>query len=213
MTNFLQRFKVRLVEMALHETDQTTRVQAIGLCVLLAESNVIDASDNMNLGSLIFSDQPKIRSSIAPLANMIFQNDYLSPVMSEAKSIAATLPPTITSTGRTRGVAQGREVDSTAIKFKCLVKMLMDYGEATQRVKKPNILMGSSEVDSVDNQMELDAASNIAQVEQVPSGPQFENICGHKESRIALAVGSLFKEIFALQVCSSNSVEYVSSIH
>ncbi|KAG2176292.1 hypothetical protein INT43_005526 [Umbelopsis isabellina] len=193
------RFKVRLVEMALHETDQTTRVQAIGLCVLLAESNVIDASDNMNLGSLIFSDQPKIRSSIAPLANMIFENDYLSPVMSEAKSVAATLPPTTTSTGRTRGVAQGREIDSIAIKFKCLVKMLMDYGEATQKVKKPNILMGSSEVESVDNQMELDASNNIAQVDQAPIGPQFENICSHKESRIALAVGSLFKEISTLQ--------------
>jgi cohesin complex subunit SA-1/2 len=199
MTNFLQRFKVRLVEMAIHETDQTTRVQAIGLCVLLAESSIIDSNDNMNLGSLIFSDQTRIRSSIAPLANMIFQNNYVLPMTSEAKSIAATLPPIRTTTGRTRGVAQGREVDSTAIKFKCLVKMLLDYSQATQKVKKPSNLTDSSDIESADNQMELDTAANTGQAEGISIGPQFENIFSYKESRIALAVGSLFKEISTLQ--------------
>jgi hypothetical protein len=204
MTPFMQRFKTRLVEMAIFEADQTTRVQAIGLCVSLAENSLLDIADCTDLGALIYSDLPKIRTAIAPLIHLSFVNSFVTPTMDEVKTKAATLPAARATGGRTRAVAQDRDIDKNAIQFKCLANLLLEYSRASQTVKKPKSRNETDDSESTaDNEMELDSQSDIAQTstDKLSIDPRFGNAPTREQNRITQAIISLFHELPILQVC------------
>lgn len=204
MKPFMQRFKTRMVEMAIFEADQTTRVQAIGLCASLAENSLLDIVDCTDLGALIFSDLPKIRNAVAPLVHLSFVNSFVTPKMDEVKTKAATLPPARATGGRTRAVAQDRDIDKNAIQFKCLANLLLEYSRASQTVKKPKSRNEADDSESTaDNEMELDSQSDIAQTstDKLSVDPRFGNAPTREQSRITQAITSLFHELPILQVC------------
>jgi hypothetical protein len=202
MKPFMQRFKTRIVEMATFEADQITRVQAINLCVSLTENSILDDTDCADLGALIYSDLPKIRSAIAPLVHLTFAHNFVTPKMDEVKAKAATLPP-VRNTGRRAQGAGNAQVDEKAIEFKCLANLLLEYNQASQKVKKPK-KTDTDDSESVDNEMELDAQSDVDQQssDKLRVDPRFGGTSSREHSRTTQAVISLFRELPILQVCT-----------
>lgn len=202
MKPFMQRFKTRIVEMAIFEADQITRVQAINLCVSLTENSILDDTDCADLGALIYSDLPKIRSAIAPLVHLTFAHNFVTPKMDEVKAKAAILPP-VRNTGRRAQGAGNAQVDEKAIEFKCLANLLLEYNQASQKVKKPK-KTDTDDSESVDNEMELDAQSDVDQqsLDKLRVDPRFGGTSSREHSRTTQAVISLFRELPILQVCT-----------
>jgi cohesin complex subunit SA-1/2 len=202
MEPFMQRFKTRIKEMALFEVDQATRIQAITLCISLSENSILEPTECAELGTLLFSDLPKVRNAITPLIHLTLQNDFVTPKMDEAKAKAATLPPVRSTGGRTRGITQEQEIDKHAIQFKCLATILLEYSKASQVVKKPNDQAETSDPDSVNNDMELDTRSDTIQQssDKLNIDPRFGSASYHEQSRIAQAITCLVPEIPVLRV-------------
>ncbi|KAG2187271.1 hypothetical protein INT44_004956 [Umbelopsis vinacea] len=197
MEPFMQRFKNRMIEMALYEVDQPIRIQAIRLCVSLAENSILEPNECTELGALVFSDLPKVRNAITPLIHLTLENNYVNPKLEEAKAKAATLPPTRSTGGRTRGVASETEVDQNAIQFKCLATILLEYSKASQVVKKPKSNTEADDSESVDNGMELDTRSDPIQqsADKLSIDPRSKSVSNDEDSRIAQAISSLVPAI------------------
>ncbi|KAI8577651.1 hypothetical protein K450DRAFT_251103 [Umbelopsis ramanniana AG] len=193
MEPFMQRFKTRMMEMALYEVDQPIRIQAIRLCVSLAENSILEPNECAELGTLVFSDLPKVRNAITPLIHLTLENNYVNPKLEEAKAKAATLPPARTAGGRTRGVASEPVVDKNAIEFKCLATILLEYSKASQVVKKPKNNTEADDSESVDNGMELDTRSDPIQQssDKINIDPLSKGVSNDEDSRIAQAITSL----------------------
>ncbi|CAO3681863.1 unnamed protein product [Umbelopsis ramanniana] len=201
MESFMQRFKTRMIEMALFEVDQPTRIQAIRLCVSLAENSILEPNECGELGTLVFSDLPKVRNAITPLIHLTLENNYVNPKLDEAKAKAATLPPVKSAGGRTRGVASEQEVDKNAIQLKCLATMLLAYSKASQVVKKPKNNTEDDDSESEDNSMELDTRIDPLQqsADKLNIDPRSKSASNDEESRIAQAITSLVPEIPVLR--------------
>lgn len=202
MESFMQRFKTRMIEMALFEVDQTIRIQAIRLCVSLAENNILEPNDCGELGTLLFSDLPKVRNAITPLVHLNLENNHVNPKLDEAKAKAVTLPPVRSAGGRTRGVASEQEIDKNAIQLKCLATMLLAYSKDSQVVKKPKNNTEDDDSESENNGMELDTQIDPLQqsADKLNIDPRLKSASNDEESRIAQAITSLVPEIPILRV-------------
>ncbi|CAJ0638760.1 11348_t:CDS:10 [Entrophospora sp. SA101] len=77
LRNFTERFKPRLLEMALRESDIIVRAATINLVTLINEIDLLDRDYRNKFSVLIYSDITKVRKSIAPFIKNVLEEDFV----------------------------------------------------------------------------------------------------------------------------------------
>ncbi|EIE79351.1 hypothetical protein RO3G_04056 [Rhizopus delemar RA 99-880] len=103
LSAFTNRFKSRIEEMALYDVDINVRVHTIHLCSTLFKSNVqiLSEEGQMKLSSMIASNIPRVRKSVAPFVKAIMETNFITPLKNEVSGAAS----------KTRG--RGRKTNTT----------------------------------------------------------------------------------------------------
>ncbi|KAL7752488.1 cohesin complex subunit [Sorochytrium milnesiophthora] len=87
---FTERFKPRMLEIALEEAEVDVQVAAVKLCSLIIRHGTFDTAERMQLCTLSFHAVPAVRSSIGELVATVFRDDVLedalAPLTSESDS-------------------------------------------------------------------------------------------------------------------------------
>lgn len=66
MRHFIERFRVRMVEIAARDSDPGVRAAAIDLIGLIREAEMLEPDDIDTIGKLIFDTEPRVRKAVVP---------------------------------------------------------------------------------------------------------------------------------------------------
>src|SRR3954452_3100265 len=123
LRNFTERFKPRLIEMALQESELSVRTTTISLLTQIYRSGLLDNEDRDDLSLLIYSDLPKVRKSIAPFVKDLLDEDFISSKLTKVQTFLSS-----NDTQRKNRSASNEIVNSVKrdwVAFKCLAEFLV----------------------------------------------------------------------------------------
>ena len=121
MRSFMDRFRSRLVEMAMQDSEVGVRVAAVELLDLIRETGLLEPDDIDNIGRLIFDTEVKVRKAVAGFF---------------AENIQDLYDNSIEELGGEEGLAEalGEEVEDeyespriSWLKLKCVAEALRSY--------------------------------------------------------------------------------------
>ncbi|KAJ6260497.1 hypothetical protein Dda_4723 [Drechslerella dactyloides] len=124
LRNFTERFRSRLVEMALQDADSGVRAEAITLLNEIRQVGFLEADDIESIGRLLYDADAKVRNAVADFFASSVQEGYDGQiedcggedVVTEALATAGDLDD---------DEFEGHQI--SWIKFKCLVNSLSEY--------------------------------------------------------------------------------------
>ena len=121
LRTFTDRFRARILEMAMQDADLTIRVSAIELLEMIRETELLEPDDIDNVGGLIFDSEPRIRKAVAGFFSENINDLYET---------------TLDDFGGQEGLIEtlGEEVEdeydtprATWLKLKCMAEILHTY--------------------------------------------------------------------------------------
>ncbi|KAI3614191.1 mitotic cohesin complex [Moniliophthora roreri] len=152
LSHFTTRFLPRLLEIAQFDVDVAVRVAVMGVLGCVDEIGLLSDSDRNRLGTMVFSDEPRIRKGVGKFVSGVWEEwveAKLNEVEVEAHAQAAV---SNRGKGRSRGgrggatgkgrgakskrVAIDEEVDEGKVGIKALVSLLARWGRALNRKGK-----------------------------------------------------------------------------
>ncbi|KAG4435159.1 hypothetical protein IFR05_009359 [Cadophora sp. M221] len=80
MRHFVERFRPRMVEMAIRDSEPGIRAAAVGLMDLIREHGMLEPDDIDTLGKLIFDSEPRVRKAIVGFFSENIKDSYDSRV-------------------------------------------------------------------------------------------------------------------------------------
>ncbi|CAG8747400.1 3449_t:CDS:2, partial [Funneliformis caledonium] len=90
LRNFTERFKPRLIEMALREAELSVRITTISLLTQIYKAGLLEDEDRDELSHLIYSDLPKVRKSIAPFVKDLLDEDFISSKLTKVQTFLSS---------------------------------------------------------------------------------------------------------------------------
>lgn len=118
MQHFTERFKGRLVEMAVGEPDVSVRVLSIGVLRLVDRHGLLEDDQRDQLACLIFHEDGRVRRAVAPFVTALLQDDFDG----KRAELGAS------SAKARKGRASGNQPTSSdlegGLKLKCLASLL-----------------------------------------------------------------------------------------
>ena len=140
LRSFTERFRPRLVEMAIRDAEPGVRASTIELLELLRVSELLEPDDVDSVGQLIFDSEPRVRKAVAKffVANI---DDLFQAQIDEVgeEQLGEHLP---------EETEDYLKPIQSWIKFKCLAQTLKSYAreddEETPEETSHDILLGSS---------------------------------------------------------------------
>ncbi|CAJ0899220.1 10640_t:CDS:10 [Entrophospora sp. SA101] len=196
LRNFTERFKPRLLEMALRESDIIVRAATINLVTLINEIDLLDRDYRNKFSVLIYSDITKVRKSIAPFIKNVLEEDFVKDKLEKVR-IFLSGGSSNTNTNASSGSKRKPE-------------LLVKYGKAVE---------DSQENDDDDDKMSMDsnddndpASSEIIDKEYDDNHVLTRNTGSVKNGRIGLAIEDLWTELDILHNWQSLA-EYLSKDH
>ncbi|KAL8739588.1 MAG: hypothetical protein Q9190_007622, partial [Brigantiaea leucoxantha] len=148
---FTERFRPRLVEIAVRDAETGIRASAVELLDLVRDTGLLEPDDIDSVGRLIFDNEPKVRSAVSAFfAENI--NDMLESVVEEVGG----------QEGLAEAIGEDPENDfdlprRSWLKYKCLAEVLQSYssednGEmngTTQQAKEDLAIAGTDSIFSL----------------------------------------------------------------
>ncbi|KAJ3022534.1 hypothetical protein HKX48_005951 [Thoreauomyces humboldtii] len=110
---FTERFRPRLLQMAVREKDVEVRAEAVNAITRIATAGLLEDADNVALLPLIFDEDPQIRATIAHLVKDIWTEEYLPAKIDELTAI--------------RSEEELADIKEAWIETKCLCEMLIRF--------------------------------------------------------------------------------------
>ncbi|KAK7021888.1 cohesin complex subunit [Paramarasmius palmivorus] len=150
LSQFTTRFLPRLLEIAQFDVDVSVRVAVMGVLGSVDELGLLSDSDRNCLGTMVFSDEPRIRKGVGKFVSGVWE-EWVEAKLSEVEIEAhAQVAASNRGKGRSRGgrggakgrggkgkdVAIDEEVDETKVGIKALVSLLSKWGRALDRKAK-----------------------------------------------------------------------------
>ncbi|KAI9097007.1 hypothetical protein DFS34DRAFT_130683 [Phlyctochytrium arcticum] len=83
---FTERFRPRLLEMAIREKETSVRHEAVKVISLIAEAGLIDDADRDAAMPLLFDQDPTVRKGIAQVAYDVWMENFHDPLMDQVKA-------------------------------------------------------------------------------------------------------------------------------
>ncbi|KAJ3416390.1 hypothetical protein HDV05_001958 [Chytridiales sp. JEL 0842] len=131
LRQFTERFKSRLVDMALREISPQVRQTAIQVVTKVAAVGLMEDQDRLSVLPLMFSEDLKVRELISSLAGDVWKEDYVENVKDDAKAV-------LDSTRAARGVQRkgATEIDNSIndewLEAKSLCQMIVDVSKIVE---------------------------------------------------------------------------------
>ncbi|ORX93238.1 hypothetical protein K493DRAFT_338370 [Basidiobolus meristosporus CBS 931.73] len=94
LRNFTERFKPRILEMSLRESDASVRTATIALITHLSKHGMLEDEDRDALFPLVFQNEPKVRRAVAPFINQSLYDDVINDIIAESQSSFSSDPET-----------------------------------------------------------------------------------------------------------------------
>jgi len=196
LRNFTERFKPRLIEMALRESELNVRTTTISLLTQIYRAGLLDDEDRDELSLLIYSDLSKVRKAIAPFVNYLLDEDFISSKLTKVHTFLSS-----NSTKR-KNRSSSNEIGSSVkrdwVAFKCLAEFLVKCKKPAEVSQKDDGV--NDEIDDNEKDDEYEDGSSILIIGDV------------KNNRIALAIEALWSEMEILHDWRSLA-EYLSKDH
>ncbi|CAG8610701.1 5394_t:CDS:10, partial [Ambispora leptoticha] len=176
LRHFTERFKSRILEMGLMESDITVRISSINLLAQISQAELLEDSDGYEdqISLLIYSDNPKVRKAVTPFVRDILNTEYIQKKVEETLALNP-------------GSANIRK---DWITFKCLAEFLVKSSKAIKRATN------STENNDDDATMIMDIEESEESDEDIEIA---QKIGGGKKSRVILAIQDLFNELQTLK--------------
>ncbi|KAF7728526.1 hypothetical protein EC973_005930 [Apophysomyces ossiformis] len=135
LESFAERFKARVVEMALYDVDISTRVNAINLCVELQRHRreILSPEERKNLTDLVVADSQRLRKSVAPFVKAVIETEILKAQVDEVQNdlTAMVVDTSETQQSGSRSTRPRRAsanpkvaMNKTWVTFKCIAAFL-----------------------------------------------------------------------------------------
>ncbi|KAF3932901.1 hypothetical protein ABW19_dt0210609 [Dactylella cylindrospora] len=124
LRNFTERFRERLVEMALQDADSGVRAETISLLNEVRQVGFLEADDIEAIGKLLYDAEPKVRNAVADFFASSVQESYDEQI--EDCGGVDTVNEALQSAGDLDDEDfEGHQI--SWIKFRCLVNALSTY--------------------------------------------------------------------------------------
>ncbi|TPX56362.1 hypothetical protein PhCBS80983_g04598 [Powellomyces hirtus] len=117
---FTERFRPRLLQMALREKDTSVRAEAVHLVALIAGAGLLEDADNNSLMPLIFDEDLKIRGLVAKLVVEVWKEEHVQAISDELRTSST----------------EGNTTKQQWIDTKCLCKMLVGFAKILRDAPK-----------------------------------------------------------------------------
>ncbi|RUS13074.1 STAG domain-containing protein, partial [Endogone sp. FLAS-F59071] len=183
LRQFTERFRGRVIEMAVGEADLTIRTVAIKVCETVSRRGFLEETEKEALCPLVFEAEEKVRSAVSGFVKDVVNEDWV------AKKSAEVL---LAQKGKKKKDAQVRE---DWIELKGLAAFFVKFDGSTGREKD-----GEEEMNGKKRKRK-DAAKDIVDDAYVEGGGS------RKVGRIAEAVEALWWEMEVLRV--TNDLHYL----
>ncbi|KAI8818342.1 uncharacterized protein EV422DRAFT_181064 [Fimicolochytrium jonesii] len=115
LREFTERFKPRIMQMAIREADLQVRSQAVHCVTFISQSGFLEDDDTRSLMPLIFDEDAKIRVGLSKLVQEIYTEEYLQAKKDELRTLGDNAVPI---------GAQDKWVE-----IKALCSMFVEFGE------------------------------------------------------------------------------------
>ena len=166
---FTERFRTRVLEMAMQDADLGIRISAIELLDLIRETELLEPDDIDSIGRLIFDSEPRIRKAVAGFF---------------AENINDLYESTLDEFGGHEGLSEilGEEVENdfdsprpTWLKLKCTAETLHSYDSQDEDVTRTRQDVEGNQT-AADSRLGL-AAQNVYEV--MPEAREWEVLAGY----------------------------------
>ena len=171
LRQFTERFRFRLVEMSMQDSEVSIRAATVQLLDMIRETGLLEPDDVDNVGRLIFDTEPKVRKAVTGFF---------------AKNMDDYFQTTLEDFGGEEALAEilGEEVDDydtprmSWLKLKCVVEALQSYDAEDERQegRRPDVNGGSLVATGVDSRYAL-AAQTIC--DGIPEAKDWEVVAGY----------------------------------
>lgn len=112
---FTERFRPRMLEMAIREKDTAVRTEAVTTVTLVGTAGLLEDVDRDSVMPLIFDADAKVRGLVSKLAEEVWKEEYLDPKSDELKAARS-------GSGMT-------DVPDKRTEIKALCEMLVRYAQ------------------------------------------------------------------------------------
>ncbi|TVY82271.1 Cohesin subunit psc3 [Lachnellula suecica] len=171
MNHFIDRFRPRIIEMAIRDAEPTVRASAVELIDMIREAGMLEPTDIDVMGKLIFDSEPKVRKALVGFFAENIKDSYESKV--EDLGGEESLEDFMT-------VEDEENFDTPRagwIRLKCLAEILLTYDvedqdEMPSQIDAPDFL----NVSSGDSRFTLAAQ---ALYDKIPDLKEWEMLAGY----------------------------------
>ncbi|KAG0166341.1 hypothetical protein DFQ28_010664 [Apophysomyces sp. BC1034] len=136
LNNFAERFKARIIEMAMYDVDTSVRVNAISLCVELQHNtqDILSPDERKQLTDLVVVDSQRVRKSVAPFVKAVIETEILKArvdeVQNDLTAMAVDAAETQQSGNRSSrprkaSISAKISVNKKWVAFKCIAAFLV----------------------------------------------------------------------------------------
>ncbi|CAH7682287.1 expressed protein, partial [Phakopsora pachyrhizi] len=193
MQSFTTRYRSRLIEIAIGETDLSSRCLSIHVLTLIDKHGLLESKQRSKLGRLIYHEEPKVRRATGE-----FFNNLLADAFESRKTRMNALNNSSSNSNSKSFSKNSKSVLSKAsekwLKLKCLARLLSRLGRGHDSDEEPNDTIGDEEQDSFsdepsrsnDNIRELRSRDGIVSA-LTRSYPE--------KGRIALAIEDIWNKV------------------
>ncbi|KAG9307285.1 hypothetical protein G9A89_017113 [Geosiphon pyriformis] len=190
LRHFTERFKGRILEMALKESDISVRIPTIHLLAQISQMQLLEESDEYKdkLSLCIYSDNPKVRKAVTPFIRDILKEDYIEKMEEEVKLFFSENGNKRKRQHGVNGTTNNQGEKAQWVTFKSLAKFLVKSNRAIKSQGMATLDETQMDIDIPDESEESDPDVALAQ-----------KIGGGKKNRIGLAIQELFNELRELQ--------------
>lgn len=121
LAQFTERFKPRIIEIALYDVDISARIQAIELAHVLFKHNhnLIPADSRTLLMSLVTLDNARLRKAVAPFVKAVMDAEVFEPTLLQVQQSLGAL-----STTDNNSANNSNSVNTAWVFFKCIASFL-----------------------------------------------------------------------------------------
>ncbi|KIK67211.1 hypothetical protein GYMLUDRAFT_93035 [Collybiopsis luxurians FD-317 M1] len=211
LRHFTTRFLPRMLEIARFDVDISVRVAVMNVLGCVAELALLPEEDRIQLGTLIFSDEPRVRKGVARFVAGVWE-EWVEEKMDEIE----IQPSTVNNNGRGRGRGRGKggagvgsgkgrtisanNVDQDKVGIKGFVHLLVQWGRALDRGRRNDSIIREEEEDSSQEREETIGDTETGVNDTRGIAPTLVTSSGKKaeistRGRIGLAVEALWDEM------------------
>ncbi|KAI9318440.1 hypothetical protein BX666DRAFT_2025903 [Dichotomocladium elegans] len=143
LSDFIERFKARIQEMALYDVDLSVKLHAIDLCNTMFKENhdIFDEENQLVLMNLIFVDNERIQRSVAPFVRAVLETKLLSPMVDEVQDALRSM-----SVNEASNVTQNTAVQKSWVSFKCIAGFIVKHLDADNATNTQSSSLDINEV-------------------------------------------------------------------